>query len=153
MISHDLELVDLAATEKLALWLAPRLAVGDVLCLQGDLGAGKTTFARFLIAALGVEDEVPSPTFNLVLTYQAAAFDIWHFDLFRLKSAAEVHELGIEQAFAEALSLIEWPERMAGLLPPDRLELALVVDDEGEKRHARLSAHGALAARFCAAPS
>lgn len=152
MISHDIELVDLAASEALAVWLAPHLRAGDVLCLKGDLGAGKTTFARFLIAALGVEDEVPSPTFNLVLTYETPDFDVWHFDLFRLESAREVYELGIEQAFDEAVSLIEWPERMGDVLPPDRLELELTAEREGERRLARLSAHGALAERFAEAP-
>jgi tRNA threonylcarbamoyladenosine biosynthesis protein TsaE len=152
MATRVLELPDLAATQAFAAILAPRLEVCDVVCLYGDLGAGKTTFARFLLAALGVEDEVLSPTFNLVLTYAAPDFEIWHFDLFRLETARDVYELGIEQAFDEALSLIEWPDRMGQLLPRDRLDVELT-DQGGERRTVHLIAHGMLAARFADFPA
>jgi tRNA threonylcarbamoyladenosine biosynthesis protein TsaE len=150
MHGHEIKLPDLAASEALATWLAPMLRVGDIVCLKGDLGSGKTTLVRFLLAALGVGDEVPSPTFNLVLTYETPDFEVWHFDLFRLRSAQEIYELGIEQAFEEAVSLIEWPERLGPLLPGDRLDIELA--GEGRDRKARLQGHGALAARFARPP-
>ncbi len=114
---------DLEATAALARQLAAAWRVGDVVTLSGPLGAGKTTFARFLIGAMGIEEEVPSPSFNLMLDYVSARGEIRHFDLFRLGSAEEAHELGIEEAFAEAMVLIEWPERIAELLPAARLDL------------------------------
>ena len=115
-------LEDEAATAALAARLAAAWLPGDVVTLTGPLGAGKTAFARHLIQASGVPDEVPSPTFNLMLDYESPRGPIRHFDLFRLASADEAYELGIEEAFAEALVLIEWPDRIAGLLPDERLD-------------------------------
>lgn len=117
---------DEAATKRVAAALAARVRPGDVIALQGDLGAGKTTFARGFIGALTIADEVvPSPTFTLVQTYASEAGDIWHFDLYRLKRAEEAYELGIEEAFGNGISLIEWPERLGGLLPRQRLDVTL----------------------------
>ncbi len=135
-------LADLAATAAAAGRLAPALRVGDVVGLAGPLGAGKTTFARHLLRALGVAEEVPSPTFNLVLTYPTVAGEVWHFDLFRLEAPEEAFELGIEEAFADAISLIEWPERLGGLLPAERLELVLVPLDGNEVRRLEWRGHG-----------
>lgn len=106
---------------------APLLRAGDVVCLRGDLGAGKTTFARVLIqAAMPAVTEVPSPTFTLVQTYDdAGAVPIWHFDLYRLKQADEVLELGWEEARATAAALVEWPERLGPYLPAARLDIVL----------------------------
>ena len=116
------------ATSALAARLAPRLGAGDTLLLVGPIGAGKTHFARALIhaclAAAGAPaEDVPSPTYTLVQTYRAGELEIWHADLYRLTDAAEATELGLEDAFATAICLIEWPDRMAGLLPPDALTL------------------------------
>jgi len=145
--TFDISLADLTATERLASALAPTLRVGDIVCLHGDLGSGKTTFARFLLAALGVEDEVASPTFNLVLTYDTVAGPVWHFDLYRLEAAEEAYELGIEDALVDAITLIEWPERLGDLLPDTHIDVTLeIVDDTA--RHARISATGAIAARL-----
>lgn len=106
--TRSYDLPDEAATAALAQLLAPLLRQGDVLALQGDLGAGKTTFARALINALeGPVEEVPSPTFTLVQTYQRGELEIWHFDLYRLEDPEEAWELGIEEAFSEGVSLIE----------------------------------------------
>jgi tRNA threonylcarbamoyladenosine biosynthesis protein TsaE len=121
-------LPDLDATAKLAAELAALVRPGDVVALSGELGSGKTTFARALIAALAdrfhvPREEVPSPTFTLVQTYDFPGISVWHFDLYRLKNPEEALELGIEDAFAVALSLIEWPERLGSLLPPVRLDL------------------------------
>lgn len=121
-----LELPDEAATEALAASLASAARPGDVLALEGDLGAGKTVFARAFIRALGDGlEEVPSPTFTLVQTYEFAGGTLYHFDLFRLTDPEEAYELAIEEAFADGISLIEWPGRLGPLLPPGRLEIAL----------------------------
>ena len=122
--------------------IASHLRSRDVILLQGDLGTGKSIFARALIQYLCGEDtEVPSPTFTLVQTYETPAFVLWHFDLYRLNHSAEVYELGIEEAYATGVSLIEWPERLGGQLPADRLDVEL--KPEGEGRTAALTAHGA----------
>lgn len=118
-----LRLTDEAATRDIAARLAGLLATGDVIGLSGDLGSGKTTFARALIRALGGGGEVPSPTFTLVQVYELATADVWHFDLYRIADPMEVAELGLEDALAGGISLIEWPERAGGLLPDDRLDL------------------------------
>ena len=119
---QELNLSGLDATRQLAGRLAGLLAPGDVVGLAGELGIGKTTFARGVIRALlGPETEVPSPTFNLVLVYELAETILWHFDLYRLEAPEEAYELGVEDAFADGISLIEWPERLGRLLPPDHL--------------------------------
>lgn len=129
-----------AATGALARRLAPRLRAGDVVGLRGELGVGKTTFARALIRRLvGAEVEVPSPTFNLVLTYELDGVTLWHFDLYRLEQPEEAFELGIEEAFADGISLIEWPERLDRLLPEDGLTVALA---SGDGKNARRIAFG-----------
>ena len=121
----SLQLRDQADVRALASRLAPLLRAGDVVALSGGLGAGKTFFARAVIQALGGPVEVPSPTFTLVQTYDLSPVPVWHFDLYRLARPEHAHELDIEDAFAEAISLIEWPERLGSLLPPDRHDLHL----------------------------
>ncbi len=132
-----INLPDEAATAALAARLAAVARQGDLFALRGDLGAGKTTFARAFIRARGAEDEeVPSPTFTLVQIYQAGATAIWHFDLYRLAAGDEAWELGIEEAFASGISLIEWPERLGPLLPQRRLEVFLDFGDRPQARRA-----------------
>lgn len=136
--------VDMAAFADV---LAPFAGRGDVLALRGPLGAGKTVFARGFIeararaAGLGANwvGEVPSPTFTLVQTYDLPDTPIWHFDLFRLEHPDDALELGIEDAFAMAISLIEWPERLGSLLPRSRLDLEIGFTGEGDERELRLS--------------
>lgn len=120
-------------TVRLAQRFATILKPGDVLCLQGDLGMGKSVFARGLIRALAGNDvlEVPSPTFTLVQTYDTAAGELWHFDLYRLKQPEEVYELGWEDALSGAISIIEWPERLGPLMPPDRIDIHLSPTADG----------------------
>ncbi len=122
-----LDLADEAATARVATSLAALARAGDVLALAGDLGTGKTAFARAFVRALtDAEEEVPSPTFTLVQTYDAADFIIWHFDLYRLERPEDALELGIEDAFADGVALIEWPDRLGRLLPPERLDVTLI---------------------------
>ncbi|HXQ68013.1 MAG TPA: tRNA (adenosine(37)-N6)-threonylcarbamoyltransferase complex ATPase subunit type 1 TsaE [Alphaproteobacteria bacterium] len=146
--SRELYLADLAATERLAAALARLARVGDVLALAGPLGVGKTAFARAFITALGGEEEVPSPTFTLVQLYELGTLTLYHFDLYRLERPEEAYELGIEEAFAEGVTLIEWPERLGPLLPPERLDLALAFAEESDARCVRLTGHGRWARRL-----
>jgi len=126
-------LSNLSATNALAKNLAPTLRARDVVTLQGGLGAGKTTFVRALLKELGISEEVPSPTFTLVQTYETEKFPVYHFDLYRLKRPEEIEELGFDDACADGLVLIEWPERAAGFMPRSRLELSFANDDETRK--------------------
>ena len=105
--------------------LAALAKTGDVIALKGELGAGKTSFARAFIRALGGTGDVPSPTFTLVQVYELATATIWHFDGYRLRHPEEAWELGIEDAFADGISLIEWPERFGAFVPARRLEIGL----------------------------
>lgn len=155
----ELALPDLAATQRLARALAQRAVLGDVIALHGDLGCGKTTFARAYINALPTsgddqgasqQEEVPSPTFTLVQIYERRPAPVWHFDLYRIEHAEEVYELGIEEAFAHGISLIEWPVRLGPLLPSERLDLELIFADSSEARRARLRGHGAWRQRLAA---
>lgn len=119
---RSITLPDLPATEAFGRAVARLLRPGDVVALKGGLGVGKTTLARAIVAALSPEaEDVPSPTFTLVQTYPVrlagGPAELWHFDLYRLDRPEQVYELGIEEALAEAVSLVEWPERAAGLLP------------------------------------
>jgi tRNA threonylcarbamoyladenosine biosynthesis protein TsaE len=139
-----LALPDAEATMALGARLARDARLGDVLALWGDLGSGKTTLARGFLRAHGLAEEVPSPTFTLVQVYELTP-PVWHFDLYRLTRADEVWELGLEQALAEGIVLIEWPERLGALLPADRLDVALTI--EGDARSAGLTPRGARAAR------
>jgi len=131
-----LSLPDEAATAALGARLGAVARAGDVIALEGDLGAGKTTLARGLIRSqLGPQTEAPSPTFTLVQTYPGPRFPIWHFDLYRLENPGEARELGLEEA-VDGLALIEWPERLGRYLPSARLEVQLSL--EGSGRIARL---------------
>ncbi|TNE37372.1 MAG: tRNA (adenosine(37)-N6)-threonylcarbamoyltransferase complex ATPase subunit type 1 TsaE [Alphaproteobacteria bacterium] len=134
----EVELRDEAATEHLGARLAPCLAAGDILCLKGDLGAGKTAFARGLIRELARDPglTVPSPTFTLVQTYELDPCPVWHFDLYRLEAPEEIWELGFEEALGD-ICLIEWPERAEGLIPEEAGELEICYEGEGRKARLR----------------
>jgi tRNA threonylcarbamoyl adenosine modification protein YjeE len=140
-------LPDERATTMLGADLALALRAGDVLALEGDLGAGKTTLARCLIRALAsdAELEVPSPTFTLVQAYEGR-IPVHHFDLYRLSSAAELDELGFDDAIAQGAALVEWPDRAAGRLPESAVHLELTHQDAG--RLARITGTGAAIERI-----
>jgi tRNA threonylcarbamoyladenosine biosynthesis protein TsaE len=145
----DLALPDLAATAALAGRLAVLARPGDVFALSGDLGTGKTAFARsFIEARSGGAEEVPSPTFTLVQTYDLPGGAVWHFDLYRLAHPEEALELAIEDAFAEGIALVEWPDRLGALLPRDRLDLAFAMGDDPDARRVRVTGFGSWAARL-----
>jgi tRNA threonylcarbamoyladenosine biosynthesis protein TsaE len=145
-----IDLADEKATEALAARLAVVAHPGDVIALQGELGAGKTCFARAFIRTRGGDEAVPSPTFTLVQTYDLPSGRILHFDLYRLRAAEEAWELGIEEAFQEGISLIEWPERLGILLPRRRLLVALDFAAAPGARRATLSGDGDWVARLAA---
>jgi tRNA threonylcarbamoyladenosine biosynthesis protein TsaE len=126
-------LPDEAATRTLGARLGRLLRAGDVVALSGPLGAGKTTLARAAIEAASGRTEAPSPTFGLVETYEAPGFTLWHFDLYRLEKAEEVWELGLEEALDGGALLIEWPERIATLLPPEALLIRLTPETAGRR--------------------
>jgi tRNA threonylcarbamoyl adenosine modification protein YjeE len=128
----------------LAELLAFTLKPGDVVALRGDLGAGKSTLARAIIRTLLADAtaEVPSPTFSLVQTYATARFTISHFDLYRLSSADEAGELGLEDQSASGVALIEWPERAERLLPADRIEVRLEEDADAAATERRVVIEG-----------
>lgn len=141
---HTIPLADPAATEALAAAYAENLAAGDVIALTGDLGAGKTVFARALIRALGrgagVEiDHVPSPTFTLVQLYDLPEFTLYHFDLYRLESPDEAWEIGIEEAFSGGVSVIEWAERIEHLLPANVVGIDLAFGPDETARIATVT--------------
>lgn len=134
------DLPSLDATTALAKKLAPLLKAGDVIALHGGLGVGKTTFSRALITALmGVETEVPSPTYTLVQTYNGPDFPIFHMDLYRLEQPEDVFELGWDET-QDGLALIEWPDRAGAHLPAWRLDLTLEI--LGDTRKATLEPRG-----------
>ena len=138
------------ATRRLAMDVAAMLAPGDFVTLSGDLGAGKTTFARALVRHLAGDHrlEVPSPTFTLVQTYALPRFTIVHGDLYRVSEPYELIELGFDDA-PDAAVLLEWPERIADSLPRDRLDIAFTLKPERGLNHrdARITGHGMFAPR------
>ncbi len=124
-----------AATINLGRLLAPALDAAGVIFLSGGLGAGKTTLCRGLLRGLGYDGAVKSPTFTLVEPYELERGSVYHFDLYRLAHPDELDYLGAEDYFAaEALCLIEWPERGAGFLPTPDLELTLTVTSEASRQ-------------------
>jgi len=122
-----------AETEEIAKKLAEIAQPGDVVALHGDLGVGKSVFSRSFIRALTTADEeVPSPTFTLVQIYETEEAELYHFDMYRLENPDDGVELGIEEAFADGVSLIEWPSNLGRYLPWDCLNIEINHGDTGE---------------------
>jgi tRNA threonylcarbamoyladenosine biosynthesis protein TsaE len=134
--------------------IATALEPGDLVTLSGDLGAGKTTFARAFIRARGAPDrDIPSPTFTLLQVYEAPGAAIWHFDCYRLAAPEEAWELGIEEAFASGISLVEWPDRLGPLLPRRRLRVTLDFADRPDARRAVVDGDAAWRRRLSDIPA
>ena len=143
----DIVLHGPAATDGLARRAAPLLGAGDVLLLEGPVGAGKTAFARALIGALRERaglppEDVPSPTFTLVQTYDAGAFDVWHADLYRVQGPDDARELGLAEAFETALCLVEWPDRLGEDRPARAATLRLTHEGADARGLSVLGADG-----------
>ena len=149
--SFTVTLADEQATRRLMQDIAGLIEPGDLITLSGDLGAGKTAFARALIRHLAGDEtiEVPSPTFTLMQTYALPRFALTHADLYRLSGPGELAELGFDDLSEGGVMLLEWPDRAGGFLPPDRLDIALTLSaqDGPTFRNARVTGHGKLAAR------
>ncbi|MCB1341471.1 MAG: tRNA (adenosine(37)-N6)-threonylcarbamoyltransferase complex ATPase subunit type 1 TsaE [Pseudooceanicola sp.] len=124
-----------AETASLAVRLGAGLRPGDCVLLDGPIGAGKTHFCRALIRSLlAREEDIPSPTFTLVQSYDGVSGPIWHADLYRLGHVDEVMELGLDEAFGTAICLVEWPDRLGGLAPRDALRVGLAPEGGTEDR-------------------
>ena len=134
----EMTLAQEAATVALATAIAPLLDRGDTLLLEGEIGAGKSAFARALIRArLGRLEDVPSPTFTLVQTYEDPKGDIWHCDLYRLSHPDDALELGLDEAFETAICLIEWPDRLGDEAPRNALLLSFAAGQDAH--HIRIT--------------
>jgi tRNA threonylcarbamoyladenosine biosynthesis protein TsaE len=139
-------LTDEDATARMGAALGRALRPGDVLLLEGPLGAGKSALARAAILARLAEEgrveETPSPTYTLVQTYPSPRGDIWHADLYRLSGPGEALELGLTEAFGDAICLIEWPDRLGAFAPARAMRLRLGFPPSGEGRVAELIPRG-----------
>ncbi len=135
-----IELSDEAAMQKLGGYIASVAEIGDVICLSGPLGAGKTVFARGFVRALtNSEETVPSPTFTLMQYYDGGPIPIFHYDLYRVESEADIQELGFDDALANGVSLIEWPERVSSTIFKNRLGMQIdcFPADQPDRRRVR----------------
>ena len=141
--SFTVALANEQATERLVTDIAAALEPGDLVTLSGDLGAGKTTFARAMIRYLADNPDiaVPSPTFTLIQTYDLPRFPVVHADLYRLEGPGELAELGFDDLPKDAVVLLEWPDRAAGFLPPDRLDVAFTLEPQGRPRSPQRADH------------
>lgn len=150
--AHRLTLPDEAATARLAAALAPMFAAGDLITLAGDLGSGKTTFARYIVRQLAgnPQMDVPSPTFSLMQTYETPRGQVVHADLYRISGTAELHEIGWEESGGNSILLVEWPDRAGDELAGERLELRFEIDPDNPQggRRATIMPHGSWPARI-----
>lgn len=136
----DLTLNSPSETAELAVQIGAHLRVGDTVLLQGHIGAGKSFFARALIQSLqNIPEDIPSPTFTLVQIYETRSGEVWHADLYRLNDPGEAEELGLTDAFNDAICLIEWPDRLASLTPNDALTLTFEAKGDDDMRHVTFS--------------
>lgn len=142
---RSLDLATEAQTEAFGRQIAALLRPGDMVTLGGALGAGKTTLARAIIRTFLPAEDVPSPTFTLVQTYETKAlFPIWHVDLYRVKAQSEIRELGLEEVLDRGVLLVEWSDRMGDRLPRERLDIMIEGggDEEDDTRLVKIVARG-----------
>lgn len=128
---------NLKQTEKLAKKFAKLLVGGEVVLLDGDLGAGKTTFTKYILKALGVKDNITSPTFTLMHEYKTKKFNIYHFDMYRLDNANEVLNLGLEEylfANSKSIAFVEWSEKIKDLLKGKFIKIKISILDENKRK-------------------
>lgn len=144
---RSFELKAEADTATLGREIARHLAAGDTVTLSGPLGSGKTVLARAVVRTFLAREEVPSPTFTLVQTYETQNFTIAHVDLYRVKAQSELRELGLDEALERGMLLIEWPDRMGLQLPGDRLDIMFEAID-GESRLMKLVGRGSWSTRL-----
>ena len=137
---QSIKLPNESATIALGQQLIKYLSPGSVITLTGGLGAGKTTLVRGMLQSVLGDIDVPSPTFTLVQTYELPEFEVWHCDMYRLERPEDGYELGLIDAFEEAVCLVEWPDKIAPLLPENIMEIELQFDREG--RLANLTGFG-----------
>ena len=143
MTARRIEIPDEAALARLAARVAKLARPGDLIALEGDLGAGKTSFARAFIHALQDEpEEVPSPTFTLVQSYETRAGTVLHADLYRIADRSETEALGLIDALGEAILLVEWPDRLPSLRPAGLLTVRLDFGSSPDSRTATLAGAG-----------
>ena len=134
--SRSFELNDADDTARLGASFGPALRPGDVILLEGPVGAGKTHFARALVQSiLSDPEDVPSPTFTLVQSYETENGELWHTDLYRVNSAVEIDELGLEQAFEDAICLVEWPDRLGQMKPSRALTIKFEMNGDARIAH------------------
>ena len=126
-IANEAELLALGAA------LIPQLSAGQTVCLIGGLGAGKTTLVRGMIQSVLGDIDDPSPTYTLGQTYEMPEFELWHCDMYRLDRPEDGYELGLIDAFEEAVCLIEWPDKLGELIPDDAMRIEIAFDGEGRK--------------------
>lgn len=146
-MQYSIPLTTAEVATALATEVSKHLRAGDCLLLSGPVGAGKTHFARGIIQAMltrnGETEDVPSPTFTLVQTYETSAGEVWHTDLYRLTHVDELTELGLEDAFDTAITLVEWPDRLVDMRPERHLELVFSTPDiETDERLLEITAVG-----------
>ena len=133
--SLHFDISDISFTQNLAVALGKLLSKGDVLLLRGDLGSGKTTFTKFLVGSWGGAEEISSPTFGLVNVYERGnQVNIWHYDLYRIRSLDEIYELGIEESLKLGITIVEWPEILDSIVFQEKTTISLAQD--GNKREA-----------------
>tara|TARA_B100002052_G_C15840621_1_gene579968 strand:- start:516 stop:956 length:441 start_codon:yes stop_codon:yes gene_type:complete len=121
-------------TIKLGKKIAYISSIGDILCLKGKLGIGKTTLARAIIQSLTNVDKVLSPTYPLMINYQYKNTYIWHFDLYRLKNVNEIWNLGFEDALNDGIIIIEWPEIIENTLPKNKIVVSLFEIEHNQRK-------------------
>lgn len=138
----EIRLKGLKETEKFGIKLGKLLGPGDVVCLNGDLGAGKTTLTKSIGLGLGVEDYITSPTFSLINEYDGI-YPLYHFDVYRLENTEELFDLGFDEYFyGRGVSIIEWADRIESFLPEERIVLDIENTEHIDERKIKISIYG-----------